>query len=519
VAALAASRLLHGPWVKRFVRATATACVVLLAGEFTWTLRLDAPPPLPAQRQATSASKGPNVLLVVLDTVRADHLSVYGYGRRTTPNLEVFARESVLYRNAVSAADMTLSSYGAMYTGLYPSWHGAVPNPTSTVLPLDGSFVTLAETLSANGYVAAAVAANHGYLNREFGMQQGFEHYDVRPPVAAAGIGREYWLRNALRPLIELVVSTAEWDRAYRRSDQITGNALRILASRNQSSAPFFLSVNYMDAHEPYLPPAASRELISFRNAGTRRTAATSELRAELAAHHRTPQTQAAVDDLNAQYDSAIAYMDEEIHRLLEGLRKTGLYDNTLIIVTSDHGEALGERDALGHPVSVHQELVHVPLLVKYPRSAGMPGGQQEAAVVSGLDLLPTVLDLAGIPLPVGIQGRSLRSSADPERLVFSESFVDGHLSQNHLRSDRGQRAVYQGPWKLISTVNGASELYDWRADPQETQNLYAANHPSAMLLTDQLALWLQRAPRRNSSMKKMDQQTLDRLRGLGYVK
>jgi arylsulfatase A-like enzyme len=489
---------------RRFIPLTAVSCTLLLFAWIAATLRLDAASPaIPAFPASAGATRPPNVLFIVFDTVRADHLSLYGYSRHNTPHLEALAKESILYRNAVSAADMTLSSYGSLFTGLYPSWHGALPNPTDKINRLDPSFTTLAESLSARGYATLGVHANHGYLNRDFGMQQGFRYYDVAPSARPLGTHKVYWPRTAVRSLFDLFTNTTELDRPTRRADQITASALRVLRSPSLRSTPFFLSLNYMDAHTPYAVPAPYRDLFPGRDPR----------------FHEDAGMTATRDHQLSQYDAAIAYLDAQVPLLLDVLKQQGLYDNTLIIVTADHGEAFGEHGDTGHPASVHQELVHVPLLIKYPRSLSPAPGTQIDATASGVDLMPTILEVAGASLPPNLQGRSLLSlPSAPARSVISESFVDAHLAQNHRRSDSGQRALYRDHWKFIATSNRPSEFYDWIADPAETLNLTAA-HPAARPLHDELIEWLHNAPRQKKSTQKLSPETTDRLRGLGYIR
>jgi len=502
----------------RFAPLTMAASLVLLPAFASLSFWLNAEPPIPAAKLAAASAGRPNILLIVLDTVRADHLSLYGYGRHTTPNLQALALESVVFRNAVSAADMTLSSYGAMYTSLYPSWHGALPIKANHLTGLDSSFLTLAEILSDHDYITLATLANNGYLNPEFGMHQGFQYYDVRGAVEQGGA--DFYLRDAIRPVLNLAVSTAELDRVYRRADQITDSGLRLFAAMRARKAPFFLSLNYMDAHEPYLPPAAYRGLFAgpgrdFDKSRLR------EVRAELAVHRRTPFTEAALRDFAAEYDGALAFMDAEIKRLLDGLKQTGLYDNTLIVVTADHGEALGERDDLNHPASVHQELVRIPLLIKYPRSFSAAPGQWVDGAVSGVDLMPTMLDVAGIPIQGNLQGRSLRNwgaAGDADRIVISESFTDTRQTRMAGRPTRAQRALYRGPWKLIASSTGEEELYNWSTDTAESRNLYGSERVIASQLSRRLQSWLRIVPHLKRSTKQMDRQGVERLRGLGYV-
>jgi arylsulfatase A-like enzyme len=505
-------RLLEG----RFRPGTLLACALLLTAFAGLTLRLGSPLPLPQDRLADSAASGPNVLLVVLDTVRADHLSLYGYPRRTTPYLEELARESVVYRNAISAADMTLTSYGSIYTSLYPSWHGAIPSPEK-IIGLDSRFSTLAETLSSQGYLSMSVLANSGYLNPDFGLQQGFAFYDVRPVTPYLGLVRDHWLRRALRPALDLVLDTQELGRAFCRSDQITAGAIRLLRARTARSAPFFLSVNYMGAHEPSTPPAPYRD--SFPGRDREFDAETDQLtRQAIIAGQKSPALRGHLRHIVSQYDAGIAFMDAQVRLLVDYLKQAGIYDRTLLIVTSDHGQAIGERGDYGHPSSVHGELVHVPLLIKYPGSSPAAPGSRVDRIVSGVDLMPTILSAAGIPSPPGIQGRSLFEAADdPGRDVFTESSVSIRNTPIHHRDL--QRALYLGPWKLIDTIGMKPELYRWTTDPRESHNLYQAQDPIAQRLDRELRQALQTLPRSKSPGRAMPPGTADRLRGLGYIR
>jgi arylsulfatase A-like enzyme len=514
-ALLSRSRTLHRLLDGRFIPATLAACALLLAAFTGLTLRLNSSPPIPAPVSAAQTSL-PNVLLLVLDTVRADHLSLYGYPRRTTPHLEELARESVVYRNAISAADMTLSSYGSIYTSLYPSWHRALPNP-SNVTGLDSSYTTLAEILSSQGYQSLAVLANSGYLNRDFGMQQGFAFYDAAPVVGYLGSEHDHWLRRSLRPVLDLLFDTAELDRGYRRSDQINSGVLRLLQSRTARSSPFFLSVNYMGAHDICAPPQPYRDLFpgyhpGFHGGGDRQT------REAVISGRKSPDIDRRLQHAISQYDGGIAFMDAQVQVLVEYLKRAGLYDRTLIIVTSDHGEALGERGDYGHPSSVHPELVRVPLLVKYPRSFPVRPGTHVDYTVSGLDLLPTILSAANIQPPPGIQGHGLlEAGSNPARTVLSESLVAIRNSPRHRRGV--QRALYLGPWKLITTAGSKPELYNWTVDPQESHNLYDPGDPAAKALDANLQQQLQSVPSSKGVTRKMSPSTADSLRGLGYIR
>ncbi|MEO8373154.1 MAG: sulfatase [Candidatus Solibacter sp.] len=513
-----ASRILGRTSENHFLPAGVYACGALAAGLVCITLWVDAAPGMPpAPAAATARGRRPNVLLIVLDTVRADHLSLYGYARRTSPNLEAWAKEGVLFRNAISASDMTLSTHGSLFTGLYPSWHRARLVPQHGAEPLDPSFHTLAEILSENGYTSMAMLANCAYLRPVFHLDQGFKVYDVRTPIGGLHHGRAGYLRDFIQPVLAHWVSTDELYRAYRRADQITDDGLRIFRSMRERPEPFFLNLNYMDAHDPYIPPPPYRDLFPGRNPAFA-LERVGQLHRELARLERPPTLAADLAHITSQYDGAIAYIDAEIKRLLDGLKQAGFYDNTLVIVTSDHGEAIRDRSALGHPASVYQDLVHVPLLIKYPRSLNVAEGQQVDSPVSSVDVLPTVLDAAGIRLTPDQQGESLRTmNPHTDRAVFSESFPDS-LSLLRRRQDVAQRALFQGGRKLIVSSTGEAELYNLSQDPTESQNLYSLDDPAARLLNSALESWLQQIPRVKLKDKKLDRQTLERLKSLGYV-
>jgi len=505
-----------------FLPMGAAVSAILLVIYASLGLFLDAPPRLPPPRAAASSSTRPNVVLIVLDTVRADHLSLYGYPRLTTPNLDRLAQDGVLFRNAISTSDITLSSHASMFTGLNTSWHGAHPEGAAKPGRLGSMFPTLAGTLTANGYETLAVVANTAYLLPEFGLNRGFHFYDARPSLRKNGYtgrGTEYYLRPAVRPLLELFTCTAELDRVYRAANQITDDGLRVLQAMRGRKTPFFLNLNYMDAHDPYVPPQPFRGVSAGRNcAADNRSVHT--LREDLARHTRTQSDATAeLAQITSRYDGGIAFMDAQVGRLLDAMKQTGLYRDSLIIITSDHGEGLGERGVQGHPASVHRELVHVPLWIKYPQSNSLPSARQIDSLVSGVDLMPTVLDVAGIPIPTGLQGQSLYHLAfDPHRALVTESFVYDSLSKLRGRHDSGQRALYQDSWKFIATTTGQKELYDWSADPDESRDVYHANPDVAHQLDEQLEQWMHLAPHHKVQSTQANPETIERLKGLGYI-
>jgi arylsulfatase A-like enzyme len=473
--------------------------------------------PLPAEPQARMAqpqiSGRPNVLLVIWDTARADHHSLYGYKRDTTPFLRAFSQHATLYKNGFAASDMTLSSSASLFTGLYASWHGAHFSTAAPYgRPLDRKVPVMAEILHGHGYTTMAVLANCSYLAKSYQLDRGFQLYDVRTPVGADAIDRPHYLRMLLQRLLSPIIPVGEFDRRFRRADEITGDVLNLLGGAGKRGAPFFMVANYMDAHLPYIPPAPYDTLypgkapeLTFR--------ALERLRREVLQFRRVPTARESAH-MQSQYDGALAFLDSEVRRLVDGLRRLGLYDSTMIVLTADHGEALGERRLIEHAVSVYGDQVHIPMLVKYPNQSQ---GAVVTAPVSAIDILPTVLDLAGIPALGHLQGRSLRQP-DESRLVLSESFRSGLLAGWHPRFNRVERSIVRWPAKFIHSSAGKTELYDLAADPAEARNLFRKEDPAAADLHRLLAAIVASAPRQLGTPHKIAPRDMERLRSLGYV-
>jgi arylsulfatase A-like enzyme len=467
-----------------------------------------------AQADGTAPASGrPNVILIVMDTVRADHLSVYGYKRETTPNLRRLAAVSTVFTRAISTADMTLPSHASMFTGIYASHHGAYPSRKHPAgAPLSGEFPTLAELLAQNGYHTMGIAANTGFFGSSFQLEQGFAHFDCQSPRLMFARVPSFFLRPWLLTggLVLSVFPDAE--KVTLGADEINRKALAVLSERPRH-LPFFLFLNYMDAHYPYLPPHPFDRMFPGKIegwSGSRYLA----LRRAVARSAKPAVGREALDHLNSQYDGGIAYLDAQLGMLLRELRRMGLFKNSLIVITSDHGEGLGERNRFGHGgVSVHHGLIGVPLIIKYP-------GSTKAAVsndpVSLIDLLPTVMDALNLPAPKRVEGRSLLQSGR-EPAIIAESFLERPFPSPSIPN--AHRAIIAGPFKLIVTASGGKELYHLDKDPAETRNRYNGADPIAQQLAFQLARWTRSAaPYAESIPAPLDRNALDKLRSLGYV-
>jgi arylsulfatase A-like enzyme len=429
----------------------------------------------------TAPTDAPNVLLIVLDTVRADHLSLYGYARPTSPNLTRLAQRGVRFERARAPAPWTLPSHASMFTGRWP--HELSAGLTG---PLDATEPTLAESLRRSGYATAGFVANTTYCSAESGLSRGFVHYedhtlDLRGLLRATALGKRL-LDPSLACVQKLAVTfgLGGWippgnGKAFKDAAAINADFLSWLSGRPRR--PFFAFLNYFDAHHPYLLPEGVNRHFGVRP----------ESHADVLTLHRwwsldkrrlPPRDLALARDA---YDDCIAYLDSQLGRLFDELDRRGILAHTLVIVTSDHGEQLGEHGLFGHASSLYSPEIHVPLVVVGP--GGVPSGRCIGEPVSLRDLPATVTDVLGLPAKPSFPGRSLarhwdyaetpgRRTSEP---VLSE--VDGGAKGP---ANGGRSPVFRGPMKsLISgdTVyirggDGREELYDLATDPHETRNL-----------------------------------------------
>jgi arylsulfatase A-like enzyme len=467
-----------------------------------------------AATNVTGAAQGPNVILIVWDTVRGDHTSLLGYERDTTPHLRRLAAEATTYTTAFSTADLTLTTHASMFTGLYARQHGAVCSSPQHIegAPLAESFRTMPEILANAGYATIGVAANSSYLVPQWGLAQGFQGYGVRAEIPVEPLAPAILLRSFLRPVLRPFLATQDLDSRFARAADVNGDAFAMLDRSRPKMGSFLLFLNYMDAHAPYSPPAPydrryepQMSPVDFRSY-TQAMKAVNRERAPIRLNDRRK--------LIAQYDGGIAYMDEQLGNLLDGLKRRGLYDDSLIIVTADHGEEFGDHDVMEHGLSIYQGSIHIPLVIKYPHSHE---GHVIQTAVSQIDLLPTVLGVAGIPAPNFVAGIDLRNAErSAPRILISASYPC--FADYSPRFDRTDRALISGGMKLMESSQGARELYDLTADPQEQSNLYAKDNPVARQMAVLMSTWMKQHPRWAEPMSKVDTEAIRRLKSLGYA-
>jgi arylsulfatase A-like enzyme len=465
---------------------------------------------------APASADRPNVILVVMDTVRADHLPMYGYDRDTTPNIRKFSEQATLFSQSFASGSMTLSTHASIFTGLYAFQHGA--HYTAQLpegQPLSENFHTIAEELNEKGYLTFGIVSNFGFLSHVFHMDQGFQYFDNRVPVHFFSPARPYYLRQIVGMLLTRYVSPVKHADAYKKAEDINKEVYSLLDKVKKERQAFFLFINYMDAHRPYnipppfdtLYPGKNDSINAFPN--NRMSEEIMKLKRGITDEERS--------HLISQYDGGIAYMDFQIGELIKRLKKIGLYENSLIIITSDHGEAFGERNLMEHGSSVYQDQVYVPLIVKFPKAHE---GHVVNEIVNSVDLMPTILDVLGYEISKDIQGMSLQSlKHEKSRNIISESYPNNYLLSWHSRFHRVERAIYSWPYKFISSTAGKKELYDLSRDPDEKVNLYRSDDRISGELELQLNQRLNSVAVKFPPPAKLDEGALDRLKALGYVK
>jgi arylsulfatase A-like enzyme len=484
------------------ISATFVAVTLMTSG-------IDIPAADMGQRGVPTSTAKPNIVLISMDTARADHTSLYGYDRDTTPHLREWSASATLYTRAIATSDFTLPTHASMFTGMYPEWHGAFNDGTNVqALPLNR--LTLAEVLESHGYWTGESAANHVYLAGWTGLTRGSRFAKNERPLALKP--RSFHLRRVVQRLLSLVVDMTTLDRLSLAAEDVGARGTFLLYRAKTSGSPFFLFLNYMDAHGPYRPgpPFDTR----FSDKDPRFTRPVEQDR--WVTLERKPLSGSERAFTISQYDGAVAAEDENIDLLINKLKELGLYDNTLIIVTSDHGEAFGERNLLQHGQGVvYDDLVHVPLIVKYP---GQQAGRRSDELISQVDLMPIALMLAGIPAPPGVQGSTfLELGSHPNRVVYSSATGLSAFARGDRRFKGTRRAIFSGSLKLITWTQGPPELYDLASDPEEQRNLYSPSNTQARELSQRLDAWVATVPQRTSP-SKLDPVTRERLKSLGYV-
>jgi arylsulfatase A-like enzyme len=472
----------------------------------------------PAQRNSQ-----PNVLILVMDATRADHLSCYGYRRRTTPNLERVAAQGVLYDQCVSPAVWTLPSMASLFTGLHVSQHGT----TFDHQYLEPRFVTLAQVLQRIGYRTALFSAG-GWVSETFGMNRGFDtfrNYTEGSPRLPRFFRTTVPVKRIRRRVRGYLGLGGKHDKSTL---SITRDLRQWLERDRQPAQPFFAVAHFANPHWPYLYHPQFSWVDDGRNLPAR--CAPEQMQFIAGQLTLTEEELALMVDY---YDGEIAFLDHHIGDTLDGLQVRGHLDDTLVVITADHGEHLGDHGLMGHTLSVYEGLVHVPLILHHPDH--FAGGRRVSEPVQTVDLFTTILDMLGLDrgqMPNSVLGRSLepeRVHTEPRSIAVSE-YLAPHLKR--LRRvcpgfdvtpfDRQLRALRtrDGRHKLIWSSDGRHELYNLADDPGEMEDLADLEVGRARELLDRLQSWLGEleAAEFDHLEPEMEQVLVERLRDLGYL-
>lgn len=483
---------------------------------------------LPLSPQPTSSrdSKGqsvapedvpPHVVLIVLDTTRRDRFGCYGSDKGLTPEFDRLAEEGVVYEDAFSPSPWTMPSHASLFTGLHPVSHGCSYEHHAW---LDDEFDTLAEIMNRANYETLALVSNF-YMARS-NVLQGFDQTVFL---------NETYEKLSLWPVSQATGMPATW------ADKGAGEALvtldRWMQKRGSSDQPLFLFVNLFEAHEPYIPPYAERRRHLCGHSGFMETTQFALSFDPFAAHVRRINDQRVKDIARSLYDAEIAYQDVQLGRLIRVLGRYVDLDQTLLIVTADHGENLGAAGRWEHLFAVNDDLIHVPLIIRYPprfqRATRLAGKCQT------VDVFGTILDVAGISVA---ESESFPSLA-PDRFE-SQDYIYAQVSPfpmvfSAIERNRGfqagvygytdhKRVIHDGRFKLIWSSEGDHRLYDVVDDPLEMIDV-SVDHPNRLQsLENQLNQWRNDQPpyvRKPlpANAQPLDPHWLESIRGIGYTK
>jgi len=447
---------------------------------------------------AGSPESTTNVLLIVMDTTRADALGVSGSAAAATPHLDALAAEGTVYTHARTTSAWTVPSHGSLFTGLYPSNHGAHHEHPR----LEADAQTLAEILSRTHQTAAF--SENSFIQKGNGYAQGFHHFE------------EAWR-----------------ERTGWSEPPPTLERARSWLSERDADRPFFLFINLMTPHLPYDPPPRHRE----RHVGADTPASVTDSLRNLgdgAAQRYMMGSlelgEQAFGVLRSLYLADVSYTDEQVGDIVEMVRSEGLLDETLVIVVGDHGENLGDHQLMEHQFSLNETLLRVPMILRLPGTVSV--GERSDAPVQLVDVLPTVMDALGSEDDDfgSLDGRSLLRELPRSRPVLAELMLPVMQRRSYFkidpsfdfgRFDRRLKSIQIGRWKLIASEGGGEELYDLDADPGETTNLASERPEELELLRAPLKAWIAGSwePARRGVLEGVDENTLRELRALGYIK
>jgi len=434
-----------------------------------------------------------SVLFITIDTLRADHLGCYGYPRETSPSIDAFAENSIVFDNCISQATSTLPSHTSIFTSLYPPAHGVIHN----IAGLSEDVPSLVKVFRDNGYSTGAVVSNVVLASR-FGLNQGFQTYDET-------LDSHELNRRKFRE---------------RRADSATDAAIKWL--QGKKGKEFFLWVHYVDPHGAYYPPPEYREMF----VGDEWFVEGEELpiSPENIAPKSIPKYQELFGEGNpsyyiSQYDGEVRFTDDHVGRLLAFLEEAGYAPNTIVVITADHGESFTERDLyFTHTFRAYDEQAVLPLIVRLPDLAIK---KRVVAQVRAIDIMPTLLDALGLENPYPVHGQSLMDliTADAEPPADHAITYSDHGMEVFDSVVGAQKSIRTSRWKFIrNSRDGSFELYNLERDPFEKNNLADVEPAIAAEMAKQLDD-REREIRKTAVRKsKLPPELVEQLESFGYL-
>ena len=438
-----------------------------------WMFLLLVGPPLTFCGCSKPKASGPDVIVILVDTLRQDALGCYGHPDHPTPAMDALAADGTRFDQAISASGWTLPSVASILTGTWPSIHRA-KGKRAQLTPISPDVVMGSELLQQAGYRTLAVA-NAAFLSPVLGLDRGFD---------------EFHHRHA-------------YNRKIRRADESVRDALALLDTADDQ--PAFLLLHLFDPHLDYDPPAE----FAFRFSGARRMPPPPlTMRACLDLCGEGAQIDAqAVEYVRSLYQAEVAFVDQQVGIFLEELKRRGRYESALVVLTSDHGEEFFEHRGFEHGHTLYEELVRVPLLIKWPANRRPVRAVVEEAVPT-LDLMPTIFEIAGLEPPESFVGQSLTTLAerasDDQRLVFSEATLYGPERMSLRRGTH--KAIVTYVRKGLPNI----EIYELGADPDEQTNLAPSSPELVQSLGNELGMLRERLKRDGAAHRVGTVQDLD---------
>jgi arylsulfatase A-like enzyme len=455
-----------------------------------------------------------NVLLITMDTQRADYLGCYGDSLMTTPHLDELAAGGTIFLEASAQVPMTLPSHMSIFTSTYPVVHGVRTNSEPRKLP--GTMRTMTEIFRERGYRTGAFVSSFVLHSSFTETSRGFDVYDDQ----FEDNEMRFLARIKPRPSLVHVMEWLGFTLSKRLERQAGDTSTRAIQWLDQVAdwAPFFLWIHYYDPHSYYDPPAPFDTLYIQEIADRERVGILMET-----ARNYFPKQGDHVElngeelqAVRALYRGEVSYMDHHIGRVIDHLRETGRLGRTLIVATADHGETLGEHDTLGHSPWIYQPIIHIPLFFWNP--GRVPAGAVREDVVESVDIMPTILELVGIPAPEQIQGKSLVPLFTADETPVFTAYFETFKSEEPERRSVGIRL---GPWKYIFEPWGVGEyLFHLERDPDESINLVAEEPELAARLRDQAsAIMSDSSTEEAAEAIELTPESIEALRALGYIK